>query len=91
MSQEAFNIIGAGTDTTAHTLMILMYYLASDAVRCEKLREELRGVGLERRENEGLKKVELGMVERLVYLVSVLGIINEARTRLSQDLECLCS
>ncbi|TGO41072.1 hypothetical protein BHYA_0027g00500 [Botrytis hyacinthi] len=68
MSQEATNIIGAGTDTTAHTLMILMYYLASDAVRCEKLREELRSVGLERRENGELKKVELGMVERLIYL-----------------------
>ncbi|TGO66285.1 hypothetical protein BOTNAR_0064g00230 [Botryotinia narcissicola] len=68
MSQEATNIIGAGTDTTAHTLMILMYYLASDAVRCEKLREELRGAGLERRENGESKNVELGMVERLVYL-----------------------
>ncbi|TGO20145.1 hypothetical protein BTUL_0001g01570 [Botrytis tulipae] len=68
MRQEATNIIGAGTDTTAHTLMILMYYLASDAVRCEKLREELRGAGLEGRENGELKKVELGMVERLVYL-----------------------
>ncbi|KAF7952899.1 hypothetical protein EAE96_006122 [Botrytis aclada] len=68
MSQEAINIIEAGTDTTAHTLMILVYYLASDTVRCEKLREELRVIGLGRRENEGLKKVELGMVERLVYL-----------------------
>ncbi|KAM0126254.1 hypothetical protein ACHAO1_010161 [Botrytis cinerea] len=72
MSQEAINIIGAGTDTTAHALMILMYYLAIDAVRYEKLREELRGVGLEMREDGGedggFKKLELGMVERLVYL-----------------------
>ncbi|KAM0148414.1 hypothetical protein ACHAPG_009990 [Botrytis cinerea] len=73
MSQEAINIIGAGTDTTAHALMILMYYLAIDAVRYEKLREELRGVGLEMREDGGedggFKKLELGMVERLVYLM----------------------
>ncbi|KAM0173656.1 hypothetical protein ACHAPC_010354 [Botrytis cinerea] len=72
MSQEAINIIGAGTDTTAHALMILMYYLAIDAVRYEKLREELRGVGFEMREDGGedggFKKLELGMVERLVYL-----------------------
>ncbi|KAK6597639.1 cytochrome p450 [Botrytis cinerea] len=53
MSQEAINIIGAGTDTTAHALMILMYYLAIDAVRYEKLREELRGVGFEMREDGG--------------------------------------
>ena len=94
MSQEAINIIGAGTDTTAHALMILMYYLAIDAVRYEKLREELRGVGLEMREdggeNGGFKKLELGMVERLVYLVSILEIIDEGCIGLTRALECLC-
>lgn len=91
MSQEAINIIGAGTDTTAHALMILMYYLAIDAVRYEKLREELRGVGLGTREDGGFKKLELGMVERLVYLVSILEIMDEGCTRLTRALECLCS
>lgn len=70
MSQEAINVIGAGTDTTANTLMILMYYLGLDQTRCEKLREELRGVGLKREEEGGVGIVELGMVERLPYLVS---------------------
>ncbi|KAA8565346.1 hypothetical protein MFRU_045g00490 [Monilinia fructicola] len=68
MSQEAINVIGAGTDTTANTLMILMYYLGLDQTRCEKLREELRGVGLKREEEGGVGIVELGMVERLPYL-----------------------
>lgn len=69
MSQEAINIIGAGTDTTANTLMIIMFYLGGDPIRCEKLREELRNAGLGRDEEGGWKGVELGMVERLVYLV----------------------
>ncbi|APA16308.1 hypothetical protein sscle_16g110780 [Sclerotinia sclerotiorum 1980 UF-70] len=70
MSQEAINIINAGTDTVANTLMTLVYYLADDRARCEKLRDELRGAGLGRGEGGkgGNKRVELEMVERLVYL-----------------------
>ncbi|KAI9644280.1 hypothetical protein NHQ30_007636 [Ciborinia camelliae] len=68
MSQEATNVIGAGTDTTANTLMILMYYLGCDQVRVEKLRDELRSAGLCRDEDGKFVRVELGMVERLVYL-----------------------
>ncbi|KAJ8062657.1 hypothetical protein OCU04_009179 [Sclerotinia nivalis] len=73
MSQEAINVIGAGTDTVANTLMILVYYLAGDRARCEKLREELKGAGLGRGEGGkgGNKRVELEMVERLVYLIPV--------------------
>lgn len=76
MSQEAINVIGAGADTTAGTLMTLMYYLGADRVRTEKLKEELRSVGLSREGEGNLVRVELGMVERLVYLVSTVAFVR---------------
>lgn len=77
MSQEAINVIGAGTDTVAHALEILVYYLACDEKRCEKLRGELRDVGLGREEElGGFKTVELELVERLVYLVSGMAVLS---------------
>jgi len=48
--------------------VVLIYYLGGDQVRCEKLREELKSVGLGREREGNLLRVELGMVERLVYL-----------------------
>ena len=69
--QEGQIVIGAGADTTANTLAVTHFYILNNSKIRRKLEKELR---------EALPHkdapVELSVVEKLPYLVSLLSLLQ---------------
>src|ERR1700742_1880282 len=68
MTADAFTFHGAGTDTTAHTLMTTTWHLINNKECFNKLREEVREV-IPEPDSEQL--VSVNVLENLPYLVSL--------------------
>jgi cytochrome P450 len=66
--QEASSLVGAGTETTANTLTVLMYYLIADPRIMKRLKAELLGAIPD--PNTIPKELDL---ERLPYLSAVIS------------------
>jgi hypothetical protein len=66
---ESSVLMGAGTETTARTLAITIYYLLKEKEMGKRLLEELKSV-LPMRDT----KVSLPQLEFLPYLVSIFGV-----------------
>jgi cytochrome P450 len=69
---EAFILLVAGTDTTAHTLSCAVYYLFTHKEALLRLREEISPVLLEMRETYSYKKMK-----SLPFLVRHLSSCKE--------------
>ncbi|KAF9884399.1 hypothetical protein FE257_001799 [Aspergillus nanangensis] len=65
---EAFVVLGAGTETTARVLALGAFYLYQDRAMLDKMREELRKVM-----PEPSSKVSSAQLEQLPYLAAVVN------------------
>jgi len=71
LTDEAQTLVGAGSETTAKSLAMITFFLASDRTKLQRLREEIRTIGPE---PDG--SFVLAKLEQLPYLVSVLHVFK---------------
>lgn len=70
LSQEAFSITGAGTETTAWTLSVMTYHLLNERPLLRQLQEELAN-------EANLAKAEIIPLARLEKLTFMTAVIKE--------------
>jgi len=70
LTQEAFTLLGAGTETTGNTLTLTTFYLLADIARLEHLKRELREAKEPREAAGSLLRYQ--DLQKLPYLTAVI-------------------